>query len=63
MKNMTFVEQALLDRMRHKQISEAIQYPQLSSMVNQTAHVEDLLKASDLTDVQELHMLQQAQER
>ena len=63
MKKMTLVEQALLERMRQKQISEAIQYPQLSSMVNLTAHIEDLLKASDLTDVQKLHMLQQAQER
>ena len=58
MKKMTLVEQALLERMRQKQISDAIQYPQLCSMVNLTAHIEDLLKVSDLSDVQKLHLLQ-----
>ena len=45
------------------QSSGAILYPQLCSMVNLKAHIEDLLKASDLNDVQKLHLLQQSQER
>ena len=60
---MTLLEQALLERMRLKQIGEAIEYPHLRSMVTLTGHIEDLLKTSDLTEVQKLHQLQQAQER
>ena len=63
MKKMTLLEQALLDLMRQKQICEAIQYTQQSSMVKLTAQIEDLLKASHLTDVPKLQMLQQSHDR
>ena len=63
MKKMTLVEQGVLERLRQKQLSQAIQQPELSSMVNIKAHIEDMLNNSTLSDEEKLQLLERAQER
>ena len=61
MKKMTLVEQAVLDRLRQKQIAQEIQQPELSAMVKIWAQIEDTLNYSKLTDTEKLDILERAQ--
>ena len=63
MKKMTLVEQAVLDRLRQKQIAQEIQQPELSAMVKIRAQIEDTLNNSKLTDAEKLDILERAQEK
>ena len=60
---MTLVEQAVLDRLRQKQIAQEIQQPELSAMVKIRAQIEDTLSSSKLTDTEKLDILERAQEK
>ena len=63
MKKMTLVEQAVLDRLRQKQIAQEIQKPELSAMVKIRTQIEDRLRSSKLTDTEKLDILERAQEK
>ena len=63
MKKMTLVEQAVLDRLRQKQIAQEIQQPELSAMVKIRSQIEDTLSSSKLTDTEKLDILERAQEK
>ena len=60
---MTLVEQAVLDRLRQKQIAQEIQQPELSAMVKIRTQIEDALSSSKLTDTEKLDILERAQEK
>ena len=60
MKKMTLVEQAVLDRLRQKQIAQEIQQPELSAMVKIRTQIEDTLSSSKLTDTEKLDILVRA---
>ena len=63
MKKMRLVEQAVLDRLRQKQIAQEIQQPELSEMVKIRAQIEDTLNNSKVTDTEKLDILERAQEK
>ena len=63
MKKMTRVEQAVLDRLRQKQIAQEIQQPELSAMVKIRTQIEDTLSNSKLNDTEKLDILERAQEK
>ena len=63
MRKMTLVEQAVLDRLRQKQIMQAIQQPELASMANIKAQIEETLNNSKISDAENLEILHCAQER
>ena len=60
---MTLVEQAVLARLRQKQIAQEIQQPELSAMVKIRAQIDDTLSNSILTDNEKLDILERAQEK
>ena len=61
MKKMTLLEQAVLDRLRQKQIDQEIQQPELSAIVKIRAQIEDTLNNTKLTDIEKLDILERAQ--
>ena len=63
MRKMALVEQAVLDRLRQKQIMQAIQQPELTSMANLKAQIEETLNSSKLSDAEKLEILHRAQDR
>ena len=63
MKKMTMVEEAVLDRLRQKQIGQEIQQPELSARVKIRTQIEDTLSNSKLTDTENLDILERAQEK
>ena len=63
MKKMTLVEQAVLDRLRQKQIAKEIHQPELSAMVKIRTQIEDTLSNSKLRDTEKLDILERAQEK
>ena len=63
MKKMTLVEQAVLDRLRQKQIAQEIHQPELSASVKMRNQIEHTLSNSNLTDTEKLDILERAQER
>ena len=62
MKKMTLVEQAVLDRVRQKQIANEIQQPELSAKVKIRSQIEDTFNNSKLTDTEKLDILERARE-
>ena len=58
---MTLVKQAVFDRLRQKHIVQAIQQPELASMPNIKAQIEETLNKSKLTDSQKLEILHRAE--
>ena len=56
MRKMTLLEQAVLDRLRQKQIMQAIQQPELASMANLKAQIEETLNNSKLSDAEKLEI-------
>ena len=63
MRKMALVEQAVLDRLRQKQIIQAIQQPELASMANIKAQIEETLNNSKLSDSEKLEILHRAEDR
>ena len=57
------VEQAVLDRLRQKQIAQESQQPELSAMVKIRTQIEDTLSNSKLTDTEKLDILERDQEK
>ena len=51
---MTLVEQAMLDRLRQKQITQEIQQPELSAMVKIRTQIEDARNNNKLSDTDKM---------
>ena len=60
MKKNTLEEQAVLDRLRQKQIAQQIQQSELRAMVKIRTQIKDRLSNSKLTDTQNLDILERA---
>ena len=60
---MTLVEKVVLDRLRQKQLSQSIQQPELTNLVNIQGQIEDLLGNTKLSYEEKESMLQRAQNR
>ena len=56
------VVQAVLDRLRPKQIAHEIQQPELSAMVKVRAQIDDTLNNSRLKDTEKLNILERRRE-
>ena len=63
MKKMTLVENALLDRLREKQVAHAMTQPELTSMLQIQNQIEETLKTSNLSEEDKVNILQRAQQR
>ena len=63
MNKMKPVEQALLPRLRQKQIAQDIQQPELSALVKIRTEIEHTLNSRKLTDTEKLDILERDQEQ
>ena len=63
MKKMTLVRKAVLDPILERQIAREIQQTELSTMVQIRTQIEDTLTNSKLTDIEQLYILERAQEK
>ena len=63
MKKMTLLEQAVVVRLRQKEMAQEIQQPELSAMVKIRTQIDDTLSNSKLTYTEKLDILERAPEK